>query len=95
MVRLAVVHVDACHRKESARLRVSVVDADEAPELAEKLKITEIPTLVLIKDGRPVARLEGRASEPQIRRTIAPYFSKSRTRVPGGIVKQSSLPALS
>ncbi len=62
-------------RKERARLRVSLVDADESPALAEKLEIAEIPTLVLIKDRRPVARLEGRASEPQIQRMIAPYLS--------------------
>ena len=47
----------------------------EAPEPTEKLKITEIPTLVLIKGRRPLARLEGRASEPQIQRMIAPYLS--------------------
>lgn len=66
-------------RKERARLRVSLVDANEAPELAEKLKITEIPTLILIKDRRPVARLEGHASEPQIRRMIAPHLSNPYT----------------
>jgi Thioredoxin len=65
-------------RKERARLRVSLVDADESPELAAKLNITEIPTLVLIKDRRPVARLEGRASEPQIQRI--PVAGRKRDR---------------
>ena len=74
-------------RKERARLRVSLVDAGEAPELAEKLKITEIPTLVLVKDRRPVARLEGRASEPQIQRMIAPYLSNPRHELLAALAK--------
>ena len=35
-------------------------------KLAEKLAVTEIPTLVLLVDQKPVARIEGRASSPQI-----------------------------
>jgi hypothetical protein len=39
---------------------------------------------VLIKDRRPVARLEGRVSAPQIERMIAPHLplSKPRQRSP-------------
>ena len=47
------------------------------PEIAEKLKVTDVPTLVLVKDKRPVARLEGRVSAPQIERMIAPYLETS------------------
>lgn len=53
-------------RKERGRLRVSRVDAEESAKLAEKLGVSEIPTLVLLVDQKPVARLEGRASSPQI-----------------------------
>jgi len=55
-------------RKERGRLRISLVDVDKSPELAEKLSIADIPTLILVQDRRPVARLEGRASAPQIER---------------------------
>jgi thioredoxin-like negative regulator of GroEL len=61
-------------RKERSRLRVSRIDAEARPEIAAKLSVTEIPTLVLVKDRRPVARLEGRVSAPQIERMIAPYL---------------------
>ena len=61
-------------RKERGRLRISLVDVDKSPELAEKLSISDIPTLILVQDRRPVARLEGRASAPQIERMIAPYL---------------------
>ena len=64
-------------RKERSRLRVSRIDVDARPEIAEKLKVTDVPTLVLVKDKRPVARLEGRVSAPQIERMIAPYLESS------------------
>ena len=66
-------------RKERSRLRVARIDAETQPEWIERLQITEIPTLVLIKDRRPVARLEGRASAPQIERMISPHLAPSDT----------------
>jgi len=53
-------------RKERARLRVTEVDIDKQPELAERFGITTVPTLALVKDGRVVGRLEGRVSAPRI-----------------------------
>jgi thioredoxin-like negative regulator of GroEL len=61
-------------RKERTRLRISKINVDEHPEWVERLKVTEIPTLVLVKDRKPVERLEGRVSAPQIERMIAPYL---------------------
>ena len=61
-------------RKERSRLRIARIDAEERPEWIERLKVTAIPTLVLVKDRRPVARLEGRVSAPQIERMLAPYL---------------------
>ena len=68
-------------RKERARLRISRIDADESPEWADRLKVTEIPTLVLVKDRRPVARLEGRVSAPQIERMLEPYLEPREDEV--------------
>jgi thioredoxin 1 len=62
-------------RKERARLRVARIDADEQPDWIKRLKVTEIPTLILIKDRRPVERLEGRVSAPQIERMISPHLA--------------------
>ena len=61
-------------RKERGRLRVSRIDTASNPELAEKLGVMTVPTLVLVKDRRPVARLEGRVSAPQIERMLEPYL---------------------
>ncbi len=68
-------------RKERSRLRVSRIDAETRPEIAEKLSVTEIPTLVLVKDRRPVARLEGRVSAPQIERMVEPHLAPEREGV--------------
>jgi len=61
-------------RKERHRLRVSRIDVRASPEWADLLSITQVPTLVLLKNRRPVERLEGRVSAPQIERMLAPYL---------------------
>ena len=64
-------------RKERARLRVTRVDVEERPELAERFRVETVPTLVLVKDKRVVVRLEGRASAPRIEKAIAPHIGES------------------
>ena len=61
-------------RKERDRLRISRIDVTASPEWVDRLRITDVPTLILLKDGRPVERLEGRASAPKIERMLAPYL---------------------
>jgi thioredoxin 2 len=57
-------------RKERARLRVTEVDVDAQPELAERFRIKTVPTLALVKDNRVVGRLEGRVSAPRIEQLL-------------------------
>lgn len=66
-------------RKERGRLRISRIDADGSPDWIERLRVTQIPTLVLIKDRRPVARLEGRVSAPRIERMLAAHLEQADT----------------
>lgn len=61
-------------RKERARLRVTTVDVNEQPELAERFRIDTVPTLALVKGHRIVERLEGRASAPSIERMLEPHL---------------------
>jgi thioredoxin-like negative regulator of GroEL len=61
-------------RKERERLRVSRVDSDRVATLTRRLAVNEIPTLVLLVAGSPVARIEGRASAPQIERMLAAHL---------------------
>lgn len=53
-------------RKERTRVRVMRVEVDDQPELAQKFRVTDVPTLVLVKRKQVVDRLEGRASAPKI-----------------------------
>ena len=52
-------------RKQRATLLVKMVDVEERPDIAECFKITEVPSLVLVKDKRVVARLK--AARPRRR----------------------------
>ena len=61
-------------RKERSRLRVMRVDVDEQPELAERFKVSVVPTLVLVKGKRVVDRLDGRASAPKIESMLEPHL---------------------
>jgi thioredoxin-like negative regulator of GroEL len=63
-------------RKERGRLRVTIVDVEDRAELAERFHVETVPTLVLVKDKRAVARLEGRASAPRIESMLAPHLGE-------------------
>jgi thioredoxin-like negative regulator of GroEL len=53
-------------RKERDRVTVVSVDADTNSELAERLAVEQIPTLVLVEGRSPIGRLDGRATGGQI-----------------------------
>lgn len=60
---------------QKKRLRVIDVDADRNPVLTRELDVTEIPSLVLVKEGRVVARLGGLATGRQIDDFIRPHLA--------------------
>jgi thioredoxin-like negative regulator of GroEL len=62
-------------RKERSRLRVMRVDIDEQPELAQRFKVSVVPTLVLVKGKRVVDRLDGRTSAPKIDSMLEPHLA--------------------
>jgi thioredoxin-like negative regulator of GroEL len=61
-------------RKERTRLRVTEIDVDEQPELAERFRVTTVPTLALVKGKRVVGRLEGRVSAPRIEQLLEAHL---------------------
>jgi len=61
-------------RKERSRLRVTRVDVDRHPELAERFRVADVPALVLVKERRAVARLDGRTSAPRIEQMLEPHL---------------------
>jgi thioredoxin-like negative regulator of GroEL len=62
-------------RKERARLRVTSIDVDKEPELAERFHVETVPTIALVKEKRVVERIEGRASAPSIERMLEPHLA--------------------
>ncbi len=59
---------------QKKRLRVIDIDADRNPAIARELNVSEIPTLLVIKDRQVVGRLEGRATGRQIYELIRPHL---------------------
>ena len=62
-------------RKERTRMRIMRVDVEQQPELAEKFRVTAVPTLVLVKRKRVVERLDGRVSAPKIDALLARHLA--------------------
>ena len=70
-------------RKERHRLSVTSVDVEAQPELAKRFKVRRVPTLILVKGKRAVARLEGKANAAEIEELVDQYLNdgaKSRSR---------------
>ena len=61
-------------RKERGRLRVTRVDVDKKPQVAQRFNVETVPTLLLIKEKRVVGRLEGRVSAPRIERMLEQHL---------------------
>jgi thioredoxin 1 len=67
-------------RKERHRLQVTQVDVEEQPELAEQFKVETVPTIVLVKDKRAVARLEGKVNAAEIEELVDEHLSPEESR---------------
>jgi thioredoxin-like negative regulator of GroEL len=59
--------------RERGRVRVSRVDADARPDVVRRLRVREIPSVVIVKDVMPFAWLPGRATLADIERVIASH----------------------
>ena len=70
----------ACSRTSRARsasgCRVSKVDVDERPELAERFHVDEVPALALVVGKRVVSRLDGRATAPKIESMLDEHLER-------------------
>ena len=64
-------------RKERTRVRIMRVEVDDQPDLAAKFRVTDVPTLVLVRRKQVVDRIEGRASAPKIDAMLAKHLSVS------------------
>lgn len=58
---------------QKRRVRVLRLDADQHDEVASHLRVLSVPSLLLVRDGRVVGRLEGRATGRQIDELISAH----------------------
>jgi thioredoxin-like negative regulator of GroEL len=70
--------LDHLARKERDRLRVVSVDVEEEPATARRFRVRKVPTLVLVKDKRTVARVEGRAKATDIEELVETHLRTGR-----------------
>lgn len=57
-------------RQFEPRLRLAKVDTDAQPQLSQRFAIRSIPTLVLLRGGREVARQSGALGAGQLRQFV-------------------------
>ena len=68
-------------RKERGRLRVSKVDVEDRPDLAERFRVDQVPALALVVEKRVVSRIDGRATAPRIESMLEPHLDGERIAV--------------
>jgi putative thioredoxin len=68
-------------RKERDRLRVSKVDVEDRPDLAERFRVQQVPSLTLVVESRVVSRIDGRATAPRIESMLEPHLDDEQVAV--------------
>lgn len=66
-------------RKERDRLQVARVDVEDDAETANRFRVRKVPTLVLVKGKRSIARFEGRAKAADIEELVEPHLPAPRS----------------
>ncbi len=65
--------VDKLAHDFAGRLVVAKLNVDEVPEIAARYGVQSIPTLILFKDGKAVAKTVGFQGEPALRAFVAAH----------------------
>ncbi len=73
--------IDVTRKRE---LRVVALDADRNPELALHLGVRSTPTLVLLRNGSVIGRLEGRATGTEIEALVSAHLETERVGTSAG-----------
>ena len=62
--------LEALARENAGRVKLVKVNADDSPQTANRFQVQAIPTLLLMRNGAPVARQIGAEPAPQLRRWL-------------------------
>ncbi len=68
--------VERLSREFAGRLKVVKVNVDDNPRTAVQFDARSIPTLVVLRDGRPVDRFMGALPESDLRIRLTPHLLK-------------------
>jgi thioredoxin-like negative regulator of GroEL len=66
--------------RERERVRVARVDADDRPDLVQRLGVQEIPSIVMFRDRKRFACLRGRATLGDVERTLSEQVAREEPR---------------
>ena len=66
--------VEELANEQQDKLIVGKVDVDNCPDLAQKFGVMSIPTLILFKDGQPVAKSVGYMPKSQLEQMVEQAF---------------------
>jgi len=66
--------VEELAKELHGKLKVLKLNVDESPDIATKLSIFNIPTLLLFKDGQEVSRMMGVNSKEALKTKIASFL---------------------
>jgi len=62
--------------RERKRLNLQTVNVDVHEQIAARFDVTSVPTLILLKDGEVVSRLDGRVTGQQIDDAVLPHLGR-------------------
>jgi len=62
-------------RQNHQTFRRRTIDVEEQPELARRFRVSEVPTIIVVDDGRVARRVEGRVGIAQIRSALADWLN--------------------
>ncbi len=66
--------IEKVAQSHAGRLKVVQLDIDDSPDTPSRFNIRGVPTVIMFKDGKEVARLVGLAPEAKIVGLVAPYL---------------------
>jgi thioredoxin 1 len=69
--------VDQIAEEYDGKLRVGKLDTDSNQELAIQFQVMSIPTLMLFKGGKPVARITGFQPKDRLLAQLTPHLATS------------------
>lgn len=70
--------------RERERVRVARVDADDRPDLVQRLGVQEIPSIVMFQDRKRFACLRGRATLGDVEHTLSQRVGREESRAGTG-----------